>query len=238
MRKHAILTAVVVILLVAVQAFAAEKPRIGVLRFTNHTSASWWGYTSGTELQDMLISELANTKAFRVLERQELEKVLSEQKLSESGLVDESTRLKPGRIKVAQYLVASTVSAFQEDTSGSDQGISIYGFHVGGAKKTAYMAVDLKVLDTETGEIVNTRTVEATSEGGGFSLSGSLGILGGNLGKQEKTPVGKAIRACVIEIAAYLECSMTKPGDDCIKKYEEKEKKRKEKTGKAIKLDE
>jgi curli biogenesis system outer membrane secretion channel CsgG len=134
--------------------------------------------------------------------------------------------------------VAATVSAFQEDTSGSDSGISIYGFHVGGAKKTAYMAVDLKVIDTQTGEIVNNRTVEATSEGGGFSLSGSLGILGGNLGKQEKTPVGKAIRACVIESAAYLECSMTKPGDECIKKYEEKEKKRKDKTQKAIKLDE
>jgi curli biogenesis system outer membrane secretion channel CsgG len=238
MRKYAIFIAISLILLVAVQAFADEKPRIGVLRFTNHTRASWWGYTSGTELQDMLIGELASTKAFRVLERQELEKVLSEQKLSESGLAEESTRLKPGRIKVAQYLVASTVSAFQEDTSGSDSGISIYGFHVGGAKKTAYMAVDLKVIDTQTGEIVNNRTVEATSEGGGFSLSGSLGILGGNLGKQEKTPVGKAIRACVIEIAAYLECSMTKPGDECIKKYEEKEKKRKDKTQKAIKLDE
>jgi hypothetical protein len=31
---------------------------------------------------------------------------------------------------------------------------------------------------------------------------------------------------------------MTKPGDECIKKYEEKEKKRKDKTQKAIKLDE
>jgi curli biogenesis system outer membrane secretion channel CsgG len=239
MRKYIFLIVLCLSLLAAAQVFAAEKPRIGVLRFTNHTHAGWWGYTSGTELQDMLIAELASTKAFRVLERQELDKVLSEQKLSESGLVEESTRLKPGRIKVAQYLVASTVSAFQEDTSGSDSGISIYGFHVGGAKKTAYMAVDLKVIDTQTGEIVNNRTVEATSEGGGFSLSGSLGgILSGNLGKQEKTPVGKAIRACVIEIAAYLECSMTKPGDECIKKYEEKEKKRKDKTGKSIKLDE
>ena len=238
MKKVVPLIVICLFLVGAVQAFAAEKPRIGVLRFTNHTGASWWGYTSGTELQDMLISELASTEAFRVLERQELEKVLSEQKLSESGLVDESTRLRPGKIKVAQYLIAATVSAFQEDTSGSDAGISVYGFHVGGAKKTAYMAVDLKVIDTETGEIVKTRTVEATSEGGGLRFSGSFGILGGSLGKQEKTPVGKAIRACIIEISEYLECSMTKPGDDCMKKYSEKEKKRKDKTKKAIKLDE
>ncbi len=28
---------------------AAEKPRLGVLRFTNHTSAGWWSGSVGTE---------------------------------------------------------------------------------------------------------------------------------------------------------------------------------------------
>ena len=238
MRKYIFLIVLCLFFVGTVQAFAQDKPRIGVLRFTNHTGASWWGYTSGTELQDMLIAELASTKAFRVLERQELEKVLSEQKLSESGLVEESTRIRPGRIKAAKYLIAGTVSAFQENTSGDEGGVAIMGFRVGGATKTAYMAVDLKVIDTETGEIVDNRTVEATSSGGGLRLSGSLGIFGGNLGKQEKTPVGKAIRSCVIEISDYLECSLAKKDDDCMKKYAEKEKKRKDKTRKAIKLDE
>jgi curli biogenesis system outer membrane secretion channel CsgG len=100
------------------------------------------------------------------------------------------------------------------------------------------MAVDLKVIDTQTGEIVKTRTIEATSEGGGLHLSGHVGFLGGNLGKQEKTPVGKAIRACVIEISEYLECSMVTQSEECMKKYGEKEKKRKAKTRKAITLDE
>ena len=237
MKKQVPFIIVCILLAGAVQLFAAEKPRIGVLRFTNHTQAGWWGQTSGTELQDMLIGELASIKAIRVLERQELEKVFSEQKLSESGLVEESTKLKPGKIKVAQYLIAATVSSFQEDTAGSDAGISVMGFHVGGAKKTAYMSVDLKVIDTETGEIADNRTVEATSSGGGLNLSGSLGIFGGSLGKQEKTPVGKAIRACVIEISEYLECSMIKK-DECVQKYGQKEQKRKEKTKKAIQLDE
>jgi len=238
MRKYIVVIVLCLSLIVAAQLFAAEKPRIGVLRFTNHTGASWWGYTSGTELQDMLIAELASTKAFRVLERKELDKVLSEQKLSESGLVEETTRIRPGRIKAAKYLIAGTVSSFQENTSGDEGGVSIMGFRVGGATKTAYMAVDLKVIDTETGEIVDNRTVEATSSGGGLRLSGSLGGIGGNLGKQEKTPVGKAIRSCVIEISDYLECSLAKKDDDCMKKYAEKEKKRKDKTRKAIKLDE
>ena len=238
MKKVVLVVVLSLCLLITIQAFAAEKPRVGVLRFTNHTGAGWWGYTSGTELQDMLIAELASTEAFRVLERKELDKVISEQKLSESGLVDETTRVKPGKIKGAQYLIAATVSAFQENTSGSDAGISVMGFNVGGSKKTAYMAVDLKVIDTQTGEIVKTRTIEATSEGSGLHLSGHVGFLCGNLGKQEKTPVGKAIRACVIEISEYLECSMVIQNEECMKKYGEKEKKRKAKTKKAITLDE
>ncbi len=44
---------------------AGEKPRIGVLRFTNHTSAGWWRGSIGTDLQDMLASELASTKSFQ-----------------------------------------------------------------------------------------------------------------------------------------------------------------------------
>lgn len=238
MKKVVALFVLSFALVMTVQAFAADKPRIGVLRFSNHTHAGWWGDTSGTELQDMLIAELASTEAFRVLERKELDDVLSEQKLSESGLVDESTRLKPGKIKIAKYLVAANVSAFQENTTGSDAGVTVFGFNVGGEKKTAYMAVDLKVIDTETGEIVKTRTVEATSSGGGLRLSGYLGGIGGNLGKEEKTPVGKAIRGCIIEISEYLDCALAKKDDECMQEYREKEKKRKAKTKKSIDLDE
>lgn len=238
MKKIFLVIVLSLCLLISVQAFAEGKPRVGVLRFTNHTSAGWWGQTSGPELQDMLIAELAATESFRVLERKEIDKVISEQKLSQSGLVDENTRVKPGKIKGAQYLIAATVSAFQENTAGSDAGISVMGFNVGGAKKSAYMAVDLKVIDTETGEIVKTRTVEATSEGSGMRLSGHVGFLGGSLGKQQKTPVGKAIRACIIEISEYLDCSMVKKDEECMQKYSEKEKKRKDKTKRAITLDE
>lgn len=222
------------------QGFAGEKekPRIGVLRFTNHTHAGWWHGTAGAELQDMLIAELASTKAFRILERKELDKVLSEQKLSESGLVEESTKVNLGRIKGARYLVAGTVSAFQEDVTNDGGGISMFGFHVGGKREKAYIAVDLKVIDTETGEVIDTRTVEANSTGGGMRVSGSLAGLSGNLAKQEKTPTGKAIRACIVEIADYLECSLANPDEECVQKYGAKEKKRKDKTRKAIELDE
>lgn len=218
--------------------FASEKPRVGVLRFTNDTSAGWWTGSVGRELQDMLASELASTKSFQVLERKEIDAVLGEQDLGASGRVSKSTKAKMGKIKGAQYLIAGTVSAFEQSTSGTGAGIGIAGFSIGGKKEKAYMAVDLKVIDSTTGEIVDSRTVEASSSSGGLNLGGHVGAFSGSLGKYEKTPTGKAIRACIIEIADYLQCSMIKGQDDsCMDEYKAKESSRREKTKKAIDLE-
>ena len=99
MKKRAVLFILGVILIPFSLSFAAEKPRIGVLRFTNQTSAGWWSGGMGSELQDMLASELANTKAFQVLERKEINAVMGEQDLGASGRIDPKTRAKMGKIK-------------------------------------------------------------------------------------------------------------------------------------------
>jgi curli biogenesis system outer membrane secretion channel CsgG len=217
---------------------ATEKPRIGVLRFTNNTHAGWWHVAAGEELQDMLIAELASTKSFSVLERKELDSVVSEQKLGASGLVRKETAPEIGKLTGARYLIAATVSAFEEDTSGKDAGFSFMGVSVGGDKGKAYMAVDLKVIDTNTGEIADARTVEATSESSGLRLGLNLGFFSGNLGDKAKTPAGKAIRGCIVEIAQYLECSLLNGKDSgCMKEYDAKESKRKQKTKDSIKLE-
>jgi curli biogenesis system outer membrane secretion channel CsgG len=219
-------------------AFAAEKPRLGVLRFTNDTNAGWWKASVGRDLQDMLIAELASTKSFQVLERKEIDAVLSEQDLGASGRVDKATKAKMGKLKGAKYLVAATVSAYEEDTSGTGGGIGIAGFSIGGKKEKAYMAVDLKVIDTTTGEIADARTVEASSSSSALSLGGHVGVFSGGLSQYSKTPTGKAIRACIIEIADYLQCSLIRGQDDsCMDEYAAKESKRREKTKQSIDLE-
>jgi len=177
-------------------------------------------------------------KCFRVLERKEIDAVLAEQDLGASGRVSSSTRSKIGNITGAKYLVAGTVSAFEHNTSGEGGGLRVHGISIGGKRDRAYMAVDLKVIEVETGEIYDVRTVEATSKSGGLRLGISRGSWGGNLGKYKKTPVGKAIRACIMEIAEYLECSLVKGKDSgCMGEYAAKESARREKTKGAIDLD-
>jgi curli biogenesis system outer membrane secretion channel CsgG len=221
----------------ASSATAAEKPRMAVMRFTNNTHAGWWHSGTGAELSDMLTNELSSTKKFKLVERREVEKVVSELKFGESGLVEPSTKSRIGKIKGAQYLVMATVSSFEEGTSKKGGGLNFMGVGVGARSAKAYIAVDLKVVDVETSEVMETRTIEATSESTSHALSGGFMGIGGNVEKEEKTPVGKAIRACVINIADYLTCSMVDKTPQCLEQYSAKDQKRREKTKDSIKLD-
>jgi len=240
MKKKVLLFMLVAIFALATLTYGQEKPRIGVLRFTNTVAGtSFWAWNNkvATELQDMLISELYSTKAFHVLERKEISAVLSEQDLSASGRVSKSTLVKMGKIKGAKYLIAGTVSAFEmsQKTGGK---IRFKGLKLGGKKSKAYIAVDVKVIDTETGEIIDARTIEAKAKGSAIGAGLSLRNfdIGGSHAK--KTPVGKAIRACIVYISEYLECSLAKiHHPKCMKRWDRMDEKRREKTKKSISLD-
>jgi len=240
MKKIMIIIIVLMILGPLVDNLAAEKPRLGVLRFTNQVAGTsfWrWNNTVATELQDMLIAELFTVKAFQVLERKEIGAVLSEQDLSASGRVSKSTLVKMGRIKGAKYLIAGTVTAF-EMSQASGGKVRFKGLSLGGKKSKAYIAVDVKVIDAETGEIVDARTIEAKAKGSAVGAGLNLRNFGISGDKSKKTPVGKAIRACIMYISDYLKCSLGKVKyPKCMKKWDKMEKKRREKTMGAIDLD-
>jgi curli biogenesis system outer membrane secretion channel CsgG len=226
----------VLTLLVTSASFAASKPSIGVADFRNDTAAGWWYGGAGSDLSGMLTNELAGTEKFRLVERSKLGPVLEEQDLGASGRVSRGTAAKIGKLTGAQYLVMGTVSAYQENTSGGGGGLSFKGFSVGGKKSEAYMAVDLRVVDTTTGEVAFTRTVEGRSTSYGLHGSGGIHGLSGGLGKYDNTPAGKAIRACLVEISDYLGCVMVDK-DSCVEEYKAKETKRRENTKKSIKIE-
>lgn len=236
--KKTILIFVLMMFVLSLGSLFAEKPRIGVLRFTNQVAGLyWWRASVASELADLLTSELVSQGSFAVLERKEINAVLSEQDLSASGRVSKSTLVKMRRIKGAKYLIAGTVSAFEK--SGSKGGkVRFKGVSLGGKKTKIYIAVDVKVIDSETGEIVDARTIEANIKakavGAGLNVR-NFSIAGG---KEKKTPTGKAIRACILYISEYLACSMVKGKDaPCMKKWNKMDAKRREKTKSAISLE-
>jgi curli biogenesis system outer membrane secretion channel CsgG len=221
---------------IASAAMAGGKPSMGVAEFTNDTNASWWYSDVGRDLSGMLTNELAGTGKFKVVERSKLEKVLDEQDLADSGRISKSSGAKIGKLTGAQYLVFATVSAFDQQSRGTGGGVSFKGISLGGKKEDAYIAVDLRVVDTTTGEISYSRTIEARAASYGVSGGLSRGGFSGGLSKYENTPTGKAIRAIIMEISDYLSCVMVDQ-NGCESEFQAKESSRRDKTKKAIKLD-
>ena len=170
------------------------------------------------------------------MERWKVSSVLDEQDLSSSGRISRSTGAQIGKLTGAKYLVFATVTAFDTKSRGVGGGLSYKGYSLGGRKEDAYLAVDLRVVDTTTGEVEFVRTIEGRAASYGVHGSGYRGGLGGSLGKYENTPTGKAIRAAVMEITDYLGCAMVDK-DSCMDEYNAKEKSRRDKTKKSIKLD-
>jgi curli biogenesis system outer membrane secretion channel CsgG len=184
----------------------------------------------------MLTNELASTGKFKIVERAKLGKVLEEQDLAEAGRVNKKTGAKIGKLTGAQYLVYATVTAFDQKTAGTGGGIGFRGISIGGKKEEAYLAIDLRVVDTTTGEVEFSRSVEGRSTSYGVSGGLSRGGFSGGLGKYENTPTGKAIRGAIIEITEYLECAMVDK-NDCLSAYAAKEKSRRTKSKDALKIE-
>lgn len=215
---------------------AGGQPVIGVAEFKNQSVAAWWDSGVGWELAGMLSNELSASGLFKVVERKKLENVLEEQDLAASGRVAKGTGAKIGKLTGAEYLVMGTVTAYEENTSGTGGGIAIKGIGIGGSSSKAYLAVDIRVVNATTGEVDFSRTVEGTAKSSSVGVGVSKGGFSGALAKQEKTPAGKAIRAALIETSEYLECVMVKR-DGCEATYQQKDASRREKTKKSLKLD-
>lgn len=217
---------------------AAGKPTIAVVEFTNQTSsAAWWGGDIGMQLADVLSNELSATGDFTMVERQKINAALAEQDFTRSGRVRAGTGPNTGNVTGAKYLVTGQVSAYTEGTSSTGGGINIAGFHVGGGKTQAYVAIDLRVVDAETSEVVFSRTVEGRSSGGNVDVGGDLGWgVGGDFQHSKNTPASKAVRAALAEASNYLDCAMVKR-NGCMDRYNAKEQRRKQSDEKALDLD-
>ena len=132
--------------------------------------------------------------------------------------------------------LSGTVTSYEENTADTGGGLSFRGISLGGKKSEAYIAIDVRVVNSETGEVDYSRTIEGRSSGGGVSVGLYRGGFGGNLAHEENTPAGKAIRAALVEITDYPGCVMVTRGS-CEAEFSAKERKRRDSNRKALKLD-
>ena len=204
------------------------RPILGVLKFQDETGAMFLQGGAGRAMTTMLTNELSARPVFEIVERQKLRAVMEEQNLSASGRVSPETSIAIGKLTGAQYLVTGTVTAFEEklDTQVK-RGFLGYGSSVKTVSKGGYLAVDLRVIETTTGEIRFARTIEGHTPPGD-PKDGAASPLGSG-------PDSRAVRAAVIEIVDYLECAMAKR-DACQAEFDAKDKQRQDETRKAMQI--
>lgn len=135
---------------------AQPKTRVAVMPFTEDYEEVWWVRGRlGTKAATMVTDELINTKKFTVIERRELDKILSEHNLSASGGTSTETAVKLGKLLGVEYMMLGSVREFGWDKYGG----SIPGSSrlLGGSRGELYnynSQISVRMVNVETGEIV------------------------------------------------------------------------------------
>lgn len=221
-------------LLVCVPLSAAEsgKPVLAVLKFQDESGVMPLQGGVGRVLTNILGTELAAREAFTVVERRKLAAILEEQDLAQSGRLKPGEGAKIGQLTGAQYLVMGTITAFEENEKTEVSGGVFRRGKVESVSEGAYLAVDLRVVDTTSGEVAFARTIEGRTEGYRTDISGERS----GYAMLEKPGEARAVRAAALEIIDYLECAMVRK-DACLERFAEADRRRMESTKHAIKVD-
>lgn len=174
-RAIGVLAAVVVAATVtAPLAAQSEKPRIAVLEFEAKADQQWYGWwrdAGAAAIQDVIVTELVKAGKFRVIERSQLEAILREKNLALEGDVDASTAVKAGKLLGVKYLLTGAVTEYgNTDVAGG-------GFGVSAGKRKFVAAMNARLIDTSTGEIVwadEARAEEASVRVSVFGVGGGV----------------------------------------------------------------
>lgn len=120
--------------------------------------SKYWGLKKGKEGQTFVKG--VKTDFYSIIERDQLQKVLKEQRLSLSGAIDESSAAEVGKILGLDIIIMGEVSYSSVDEKGS----SLLGLASSSGSNCLTRKVTargtMKMVSVETAEIIGTKTAE------------------------------------------------------------------------------
>ncbi len=181
-----------------------KKKRVAVFSFNDKSDGNWGWYGNksvGDGVADMIITELVKTGDFTVLERSELNTLLAEQDLGASGIVTPESAAQMGKVLGVEVAVMGAVTEF--GYKNKDTGISISGTSLGVDRQTAVAGIDLRLVNTTTGEILTAEDVRKSKT----ALSGRVSVENLRFNDQQSfdgSLVGKATRDAVEDVIEII----------------------------------
>ncbi len=182
---------------------AWARPRLTVRAFENKTTER---HVPASAITDMMVTELSKAGIFNLLEREKLDYIADEIRLGQSGLMDSETAPELGRIKGAQYTMTGAVTLYHYNAKGG--GGVLPGVGGVAAAKTAYVTLDIRIIDNTTGEIVYAADRQGSSKreiaGLGVAFPGFMaGGVNVNYGGILASATREAVIAHVKEMKEY-----------------------------------
>lgn len=222
--NHLLLAMVVVCQVTAQQAPA--KKRIAVMNFEYGAVQSGVSAIFGANqdvgqgIADLIVEKLVQGGVYTVYERKAIDKIMTEQNLSNSDRADASSAAKIGRLLGVEAIIIGSITQFGRDDKttsvggGAFGGLNKYGLGgVGKKDSKAVVAVSARLISADTAEILAAVTGKGESARSGTSLIGSGGSGGsgggGGVGMNSSnfgdTILGEATFKAVASITTQLQ---------------------------------
>ena len=186
-----------------------ERVRLGVMKFESKT----YDVTDrqASAITDIFARMLFRSKGIRLLEREKIDSVLAELNLGMSGLIDEQTAVKVGKLVGCDYILLGSVTNLARGSSGVVVPAFVVPVAIGTRKETAKATLDIRIVRVETGEIVFTDTADGTAAKSDTSLTAyGVGLNESEFGGLE----GTAIADATSKLAPRIEKALT--GEDTL----------------------
>jgi curli biogenesis system outer membrane secretion channel CsgG len=191
----ALLALVLVPVLSAAPKGGGDKPRIAVLEFKNKADNQWWYHGGATAAQDVFVTELVKSGKFRVVDREQLEAMMQEKHLTQSGDIDPKTAMKLGKLLGVNYLLTGAVTEYgNTDVSGGGGGVSA-------GKRKFVAALNARLINASTGEVL--WADEATQEESSIKVS----VFGFGGGVDDNRMFDKVMKPCIQKLVASLKAA-------------------------------
>ena len=158
-----------VVLFISLNINTQELPVIAITEIQSSVDSRYWQdykNSKAVNFQTMLETQLVQTKRFKIIERNRIDEVLSEQAL-QGEFSQNNTQMKVGGV---DYIVYGSITKFGSKRKNINTG------SVSVVKLISEFGVDLKVVDVLTGEIIKAETVDISLETGSGTSTNSFGI--------------------------------------------------------------
>lgn len=207
-----------------------RKKRVAIMDFDYGTVRSYSSAMFGSDIDvgkgitDLLVKYLVKDGTYSVIERKAMDKILAEQNFSNSDRANPASAAKIGKLLGVDALIIGSITQFGNETKNTNiggAGGALGGFGLGGfghKKSKAIVAIDARIIDIDTAEILGVADGKGESSRESTSMTGGGGHWSGFGGGHadfgssdfQQTIIGEAVNKATEQLSQGLVADSSK----------------------------